>query len=553
EAPGQEAFLTVIDPSCDRAEDAIDLGMSAQHIAVTPQADRIVVTDPIANAICIAPSGIRQPADWTITSGQAAMASLLGDPGRGVKLGSISEAEEACMTTALSQVVPVAPSCPFDFSFDGIAFNVSDAVAEVHWIGADCGLIRTDRIPIEVFKPPVIAAAERLASANRVAAVPLPHCRRLTSPSEAVQAEVRFLIPPGGQADIGRASLEATANAVENTDFCVEQKDRPSGWTLQPAAAAGFSVLPGQAGAELDNRGSEPVELHQTIPVTSGQEFLLQARVRVLGEPPTRLELVWLDAAGQPLGTPGEQLTLGADFAGAARRGRPPQGAASADLSLVVPPRSTVAVEQVSLTFQETTPVPLTFIAHSPGELTVSQPVVAFETIPTPPPTPPESGLCMPTPPHLEPGEPCQECFCCCCQAQVKAHGAEPARTSSGRPAQVATCPKCRSPVVTVGGVPGLAETVPLRPLPPPSLQRPSFTISRSIALPESGDLPPLTDIIGIAEARAGLLADAGIETVAQLAAASPARVADALRGVTAESFIRQARLLLSKHRRSSA
>ena len=556
EAPGQEAFLTLIDPSCDRAEDAIELGMSAQHIAVTPQADRIVVTDPIANAVCIAASGIRQPADWTITSGQAAMASLLGDPGRGVKLGSISEAEEACTATALSQVVPVAPSCPFDFSFDGIAFNVSDVVAEVHWIGADCGLIRTDRIPFEVSKPPVIAAAERLASASKVAAVPLPHCRRLTSPSEAVLAEVRFLIPPGGQADIGRASLEATANAVENTDFCVGEGNRPSGWTLQPAAAAGFSVLPGQAGAELDNSGSEPVELHQTIPVTSGQEFLLQARVRVLGEPPTsapRLELVWLDAAGQPLGTPGEQLTLGTDFAGAARRGRPPQGAASADLSLVVPPRSRVAVEQVSLTFQETTPVPLTFIAHSPGELTVSQPVVAFETIAAPPPAPPESGLCMPTPPHLEPGEPCQECFCSCCQAQVKAHGAQPGLTQSGRPAQVATCPKCRGPVVTVGGVPGPAETMPLRPLPPPSLRRPSFTISRSIALPESGDLPPLTDIIGIAEARAGLLADAGIETVAQLAAASPARVADALRGFTAESFIRKARLLLSKHRRSSA
>jgi len=47
---------------------------------------------------------------------------------------------------------------------------------------------------------------------------------------------------------------------------------------------------------------------------------------------------------------------------------------------------------------------------------------------------------------------------------------------------------------------------------------------------------PELTDIMGIGKARAERLQQAGINTVAELAATSPERVVHALRGVSLEN-----------------
>lgn len=549
--------LTVIDTSRNRVSQTLALGSSADHLAVTPQADRIVVTESRdnGNALYIIPSGTRVPVDWALTSGQVRLTSRPGQPGRIAQLGTRSD-EGDPSATAISQLSPVAPSCPFDFSFSAIAVNAPDAVAEVHWIGQDCGPIRTDRVPIRSIQPPPLSSPPE--EEQTIPTSPLLHGRRLNSPPGAVQAEVRFLVPPGGEAFLSRASLTATSEAVENSRLRLAERNLPAGWTAAGEAGR-LSFQPGETAAELVNDGFEAVELRQTVPVEDQAEFLLQARSLQLsanGEAP-RLELRWLDADGQPLEAPPERLTFAsADFVAAARRGMPPEGASSAQLSLLLPPRSRLTVEQISLTFEEALEVPLTFIAQSPGELTVAEPRVAFDRFP-PPRTPlTESGLCSPTPPGLEPGEKCEECYCACCRSMVKPRGMQPAVTSSGRSAQAGSCPRCRAPVVRMGGAPGPAASSAFRRLPPSSHRLPLLTARERIFQedrPSVAENPPpflLTDIQGIGNARSRRLSEAGIETVEQLAAASPGRVADATGTVTAESFIRQAKALLAQRRR---
>jgi len=499
---GRKTVLRFPLPVSSRPVFSPPLTSRAEFFALSQQGDRLVVAqsfDRNASTISFIQIGARVPLEWHLTSGSA-QPFCLGDPFHLVALLGAPE-----KPTGLSQVVPVSGSTVYEFSFWGIARegakSETQARAEVFWLGNNCGPIapNPEPIPIKLIDagsgPPPTALDPKEDPRNVRLQL---HRVRMTSPPGATQAEVRYTVPPNGEAAVDQVSLIATSEVALNSDFNLQESGHLVGWTAKPAGAPGFVVRAAADGVQLINAGTADTELAQTVPVKAGDPFTLEFRGKATAAAASLnpgVELRWLTAAGNPTSSPTTIEILPDGLGTTVATGQVPGDAVQAEIHVLVPAATTLEVASVSLRFQAPTIVPVTFIAEAPGELTVSDVRVAFDRVKPAAPKVPDRGLCVATPPGHEPGEH-DECCCPHCG------GAEVANASS--------------------------TSIPLMET---SFAGPMVLGARAIS---NADLPvtvqpvsfQLTDIHGIAKARARQLTEAGIDSVAKLAAATPETVA---------------------------
>ncbi|HEV3469740.1 MAG TPA: helix-hairpin-helix domain-containing protein [Pyrinomonadaceae bacterium] len=432
-------------------------------LAVSTQGDRVYFGVGGIRPLISVPLGVRLPVEWNLTAGRVRPVCLPAPAHLAALLGSLGQ--ETPAAASISQVVPVAASCVYEFSFWGLATE-PDATAEVFWLAGGCGLSRTDRVPIEASPqapaPPPTTPVPLTTLALAFAAPQRPelvlHRVTLTSPPGAEQAEVRFSAPEGVAAVVDRASLTATNEAVANSDFKLVEQGQLSGWALRPAGAVGASMLAAEGALRLRNAGADEVALTQEFEVEGGQPFELEfqggAQPPANARATSRVEVRWLAADGSQAGEPAV-LKIGASgFGSSLAKGVSPDAATRGEVSLFVPPGASLEAKRVSLRFPKPSLVPLTFVSEAPGELTVTGLQVAFEQAePKPPPIPPR-GLCASTPAGMSPGDECaeEEGFCPCCGCASEMREVRPAVTPAGRPARVVRCAECGTELVRVGG-----------------------------------------------------------------------------------------------------
>lgn len=506
-------------------------------LALAPLGDQIYVaanpdaTDTISSISPIQ-LGARLPGEWQLTSG-AVIPFCLGDPFHLVAvLSSVS------MPTGLSQVVPVVESGSYEFSFWGISWesdtNEPPAMAEVLWVGANCGSLGTDPVPIDVFGdiPPTdpskgLGASLFAPAVGRAPSLKL-HRVRLTAPAGANQAEVRFTVPSGGAAAIDQVSLSTTSEATANADFKLLKEGRLVGWTVSPGVAPGFSVLAALEGIQLRNAGAATVELLQVAAARKGEPFILEFQGKAISGPTQtnpQVELRWLKTDGTPTAS-STNIEIRPDSLGSsAATGVAPDDATQAEIHLSVPAGATLEVKRASLRFLTPTIVPVTFIAEAPGELTVSDIRVAFDRVEPAAPPIPDSGLCVPTPPGREPGETDEDCcFCHHCESAQTMVAAKPVMTAAGRPAMMASCGTCGNELLRAGGR-GVSGKQPFLLTPsagsPPAVIRSASKTAATAPFEVAAKALRLTDIHGIGGARAKQLTRDGIASVENLAAST--------------------------------
>jgi DNA-binding beta-propeller fold protein YncE len=521
--------IAVIGIAQNAVIDFIPIGFPLEDVIVTRTGDRVyaVGTDfdcpPVSRLVSILIS-TQLPAEWSLTSGEI-MSCFFSDPFYRTAILGLSQITRqlASGDTALSQVVPVVASCAYDFSFWGRA-TALDAIAEVIWLGEGCGLLRVDEVPIEVFEP------EADQESPPIPPDLLFHQARLSAPEGAAQAEIRFRGPGGVVAAIDQVSFKATLETIANSNLQFEQEGQLANWVVSPATATGVSLTVDEAEVKIQNLGLNAIALIQTIPVTPEQPFILAFQGQAMMSPRSpanpQLELHWLTADGSPAGsvTTLEILSTGSDYHTLSET--VPAEATEAEIHLVVPGSTTLAVKQVSFQPVELVQVPLAFIAQAPGELTVSDFQVVYELAEAPPPPTPEGGLCTPTPSGQTPGsQPGDCCFCPCCGAEKQMLDPQPTMTSANRPAQRGNCPDCGAALVQPGGQP-ISASFSTRPLTTqarltrPLLQSSLLPISpagptmttRTLAVevPARPASPALPDI---AQTRAEWLAKIGVDT----------------------------------------
>jgi YVTN family beta-propeller protein len=476
-ASGDSNSGSIIDLAKRSVIETLDAKAPQTAISLTPQGDRIYVitTDGENNSLASIQIGARLPVEWNLTAGQVTP-FCLPDPFHLVAvLGERSGRKDANPSpSALSQTVPVAESCLYDLSFRGIATD-SDALAEVLWIGKDCGLLRMDQIPIQALEPSFVNVSTLTHARAAAIQQPFlkPHRARLLAPAGAEQAEVRFSTPAGVQAAIDLVSLIATTEAVANADLSLRQEGQLAGWNLLSTTVSGVTVVAVEGGIQLRNSGAETAALVQAIPVKGDQPFNLEFRGHAITQPSAkdnpRIELRWFKPDQSPAGSPVILEVPPTGFDSAHASGVSPTGASEAELHLAAPPGTILEVTRVSLRFSAATSVPVTFIAQAPGELTVSNWRVAFEQNGAEAPRIPEKGLCTPTPPGRQPGETRKDCcFCPCCESEQTMTETTPMETRDGRPALVGHCLRCGTELVRFGGQ-RISSAQPF------SLQRASF------------------------------------------------------------------------------
>jgi DNA-binding beta-propeller fold protein YncE len=498
------------------------------------------------------------PLEWNLTSGRVAPKCLPEPLLRAIELGQSGDA--AISPSSLSQIAPVAAGCAYEFSFLAIA-DQPDAVAEVLWLNSQCGLIKTDQIPIEsrLAAPPKDPGGIPLAFAATGAATPglALHRARLAAPAGADQAEVRFIAPAGALAIIDSVSLMGTDETVINGDFRSESQGRLDGWVVSPAVAPGFSVIAFDDGAKLQNAGANAVALKQTIPAKSNRPFALefqgQTKKLSANQANPRIEARLLDTGGATIGAPIALEIFADNFGASVTNGTSPENAVQAEINLIIPPGIVLQVRQVSLRFSSTTQIPVTFVAQSPGELVVTDLKVAFEEAAVAPPPIPERGLCRATPPGRAPGEPPHDCcFCPDCEEERTVIEDDSMVTRAGRPVSVGSCSECGLELAHFGGRSAVAQSLvfPTAGAVPPIVIHASTFAARALPitppqLTGAADRPALTEIKGIGDATARRLEKIGIVSVEALAEAAPNKVME-LKGISAS----KARQLVSAAKR---
>jgi hypothetical protein len=356
---------------------------------------------------------------------------------------------------------------------------------------------------------------------------------RLTPPSGAHAAEVRFRVS-NGTAIIGSPSLASTPELIKNGNLGVLQQGVPDQWTLSTATAKPLLVTPQTGEVQLLNNSPNTVSLKQVAAVTGGGDFT----VAFTGRPLTagtnsnpKLEVRWLKSDSSETGDPATLDILPATFDTRLLAGTVPSSAATAALLLSLPPGAAIAISQVSVRQPVTTSVPISFVAQSPGELRVSQAQITFDTTPPAPIAVQPAGLCAPTLPPDAPAQTSSDCsYCACCESHVPTTGSIASLTPAGRPMTVSRCATCGAQIISGGGplVSGLkAPQVPvITVVPHPNV--PLVMVPQHV----------LTDVLGIGEARARQLEAAGINSVLDLANATPSKVASVLKAVSVESAV---------------
>ncbi|HEX8134725.1 MAG TPA: helix-hairpin-helix domain-containing protein [Actinomycetes bacterium] len=478
--------------------------------------------------------GVPIPDEWELTGGTVSPAPAEG-PYRFADLGG----GDAQQPTGLSQVVGVRGGCRYRFQVR-YRYEVIDpeavALAEVLWRGPDCGAERVDPLPL-----PVERTREGFSFRRAL----------LDAPAGATQAEVRLTVPQGTAVlEVDAVSLAATEDAVVNGDLREHGQDGLPGWSVSPAAAAAtleVRELLDDGLVGVGNGGTVTASLAQLVTVTAGRAYRLELHARAIPRPGATapsaapsFELAWLDADGPQAG-PGVVRPLGpAVFDRQLAEGTVPAAATGAELRLVLPPDAGVLLGGLAFTLPDANRVPVTFLAEAPGELTVLEPSVAYDEPEPAAPVPGPTGLCGATPLGQVPGErPPGDCHCPVCGTRRTMVARALVATRAGRPATAGSCPRCGARLVRLGGPRDPAAATLDRKLvagPPPGVP------------PHDGSALRLTEVRDIGDKRAARLAEAGIGSVAELAAADPDAVAHALPQVsveTARRFVERARALL--------
>jgi len=435
-------------------------------MAVNPQGDRVYIA--AEDEVISVPTGTRIPGEWSIVSDDPAVPGevvpicfppqlpfVLGlefghRVGRGV--------QPNLATTGLSQVVPAAALCTFDFSFWALSDD-SRAMAELFWLDQQSSLLRKDTVPIQ---NQTNQTPESLWEHGPRAVLggklrPILHRVRLTSPVETAQVEVRFTIPCGAAALLAQASMNATSEAVINGDFQMFQGGLPAGWTLGTPAVRGVSFSSGVSSVQFVNSSLADAELVQSASVQAAAQFTFEFLGRVVESATpaqnAQVTLMLLKADGSPAVSPTPLSVPAVGFGRYLAAGAFDPQAAQAAINLKVPSGMVLEIDQVSLKALQSFPVPVTFVAEAPGELRISTPVVTYNRIPVPPPPVPAQGLAAPTPPGQKPGsQPIERTYCPCCRTQQTMLTPRTKVTPAGRPVLVGRCATCGSELLYAGG-----------------------------------------------------------------------------------------------------
>ncbi|MBV8581277.1 MAG: PD40 domain-containing protein, partial [Candidatus Eremiobacteraeota bacterium] len=548
-------WLTVIDPSrlsiigapvAFGGATGSDVGgaITTLTLAAAPSGTRLYLADASAGTLASMSIGTLVPADWT-PSGTVQL-SPVATASPVVLLGDLPSKTSGSVPNdaSISQVVPVAGGCGYIFSFQAVAAGVvqphtttttaakPDATAEVFWLDGQCGLAKTDTIPIA-------GVRGRRLTAYRTA---------LSAPTGAVQAEVRFRATAGTLAEVGTASLAGSTDTVTNGDLQQIGSDGvPTGWTVSPSGArVAVSASPAAAvnasstsTVRVRNPGTQAVELTQTVDLSNNPasvQLACDARTSATSASASTTPALAIDFAGSDgtaLGTTTSIALAPGDFDQHPAELAVPAQAAHATVRLQLPPSAAVDVRTLTLSPVNRVNVPVAFVAQSPGELRVSNAVVAYERVPLPPPPVPANGLCTPTPANRTPGDGCAAeggCWCTCCNAKRMMQRTTATTTPAGRPAMVGTCTTCGTTMLAVGGTVAGRPTVTAIP----TLLVPSSPKGTVVGIMSPRQVPQLTDVPGIGATRASALTAAGITSVDALARAKPEMIANTLRGVTA-------------------
>ena len=313
-------------------------------IGVTPQGDRLyaVIDQPYPGTVGLfyLTLGRQLPDNWTLMTGFARPIFYTNPFNRTALLGPYTGAERETRPSrpaSLSQVVPAVGGCQYEISFWGVSADV-DAAAEVIWRGDGCAFQRNDRIPIQVVKREEKGRETEVSSRSRVQ-LDLPelylHRERLQAPDGATQAEIRFLVPPEKLALVDMVSLQATREAVNNSDLRLVVDDELVGWRLIPETAVGVNLVVGEEDTRLGNAGSDPFSIGQTFPVTAAQPFVLSFRgqqvTALAAGAAAQVELHWLAADNIATGEV-TSLSITAEDDEHLQRGTVPTNAAEAEL-----------------------------------------------------------------------------------------------------------------------------------------------------------------------------------------------------------------------------
>jgi DNA-binding beta-propeller fold protein YncE/predicted flap endonuclease-1-like 5' DNA nuclease len=556
---GARAFVSRLDKKVDvvtlargtASPNPIDtgIGSASQSIAVTPQGDRIYLTG--GGNLQFIPIGFRQPADWAVTSGKVSLQCV---PGAGpvMVLGELNPQGPAS-DTGVSQVVPAHGGCHYELSFSALAAN-DGAIAEFFWSASDCS-------PLPASDPVPIPSGAGIASASERV--------RVASPAGATQAELRFRVPAGNVAVVGQASLVGASGALTNANLDTMTAGKPDGWTIQAAQPFALTFVNTGTSVRVTNGGNAPADVFQKTAVQPGNQFSLELHATTTQPTDTegsaatqnaRLELRWFDASNAPIPpSPGLDIAPGMfDYSTAG--GSVPSTAATAEIHLLVPSGWVLNVTAISLDFFQPSTVPVSFVAQSPGNLTVSSMNVAYEPAATVPLPIPPGGLCPPTPLPQGAQPTRNSSYCCCCGTQRRMKNPKPTTTPGGRPSTTGDCVQCGTTLTQPGGQlrPGLANI----PTPftythstaPVSTEQ-LVTIIESLQSSTSGQsgqvmVAELTRVTGIGQARATLLGKAGVTTLQQLADSQKETIAATLEGPgmsleVAQDFVDQAKKLI--------
>lgn len=507
---------------------------SIVEVASVPLGYRLYVGNGVDQTLKSIPIGDLQPADWTLNG------KIERRPTSDVGNVAILDATDpaAIAGASLSQVLPASPGCAYVLRFAAKAVT-SDATAEVHWLKDSCGLVRSDQ---------VIVPTDRRRG--------FQYETRVVAPDGAAQMEIRFLAPSGSTMYVANVSMAGAEESLSNGDFQRGQgSGLPDGWSLSPPIARGsVQIVPG-ANITITNRGGQDVALVQQIPIDKpvpleldvvGIAVASAAATAAAAAKTPSYAMRFLKADGTDTGTIVRVPFTATDFSHHAAGVVPPADATQSEFRIELPARTGVEIQRASLTPVALTGVPLAFIAQSPGQLRISDARVAFNRVKAKPHTQPRVNVCRATPPGQTPGEPCDTCYCHQCGAQRAMAGKASASSPAGLPVTLGVCTTCKAPLVRLGGPviasapPIVFSTIDLTPSPTINATGPRTRVSASA--------PPITAVRGIGRARADTLAAAGIASVEQLAAASPADIKGALRRITttdASVIVEHARSLI--------
>jgi hypothetical protein len=401
------------------------------------------------------------PYPWTVTSGRVVSKALPNPLNLAAQLGYSLPTDGGpvqTVPTAISQVVPIVGGCEYQFEFLGSSTN-GEGLAEIFWMGDECVEIQSEQIPItESEQIPTIGieGGGSISSFHRV---------KLKSPANATQAEVRFTVPAETVAVIDQVSLMITSETVINGRLWTQPNKLPVDWKIfedgtekELEEVKGIQLIQQDKGIEVKNSDSGTVSLVQTVQALADKTYVLEFHGRTISEPTLqtnpRVELHWLKDDGSEIGLPSTIEVMPAGSNHYLQEGKVPLDVDHGEIHLMVPPVSSLEVEKVSLKNPVEIEVPLTFIAQSPGEMTVSDLRVAYEITPAERPPIPAKGLCSPTPPGRKPGEgPKDCCFCSCCGTETTMKEQVSIETKDGGPAVVGRCSQCGSDMVSPGGL----------------------------------------------------------------------------------------------------